>query len=60
MNKCKASAFKNLDLKKSNFLEKKMYPILDTRVGCKVEKKIILKYYDKKIFLIKDCKTKSI
>ena len=36
MNKCKASAFKNLDLKKSNFLEKKMYPILDTRVECKV------------------------
>ena len=35
MNKCKASAFKNLDLKKSNFLEKKMYPILDTRVECK-------------------------
>ena len=29
-------------------------------MGCKVEKKIILKYYDKKIFLIKDCKTKSI
>jgi len=29
-------------------------------VGCKVEKKIILKYYGKKIFLIKDCKTKSI
>ena len=35
MNKCKASAFKNLDLKKSNFLEKKMYPILDTRVEFK-------------------------
>ena len=29
-------------------------------MGCKVEKKIILKYYGKKIFLIKDCKTKSI
>jgi len=29
-------------------------------VGCKVEKKTILKYYGKKIFLIKDCKTKSI
>ena len=29
-------------------------------MGCKVEKKIILKYYGKKIFLIKDYKTKSI
>ena len=55
MNKCKASAFKNLDLKKSNFLEKKMYPILDTRVECKETKEDKVEPVTEKIRIEPDC-----
>ena len=38
MNTCKASSIKNLDLKKE-ISERKMHPILDTRVGLNEETK---------------------